>query len=87
VNDAEILDVADTYMKERAPEVTRFEASCTSDIVGIEYLTHTLNRAIVHFRESEYGKLRIVTQFHHVDPLLDANHHKQTRFRFSMNAD
>lgn len=42
----EILDQADEYMKERAPEFTRFEASCTSDIVGIDHLTHTLKRAL-----------------------------------------
>lgn len=87
VNVEEILDAADKYMKERAPEVTRFEASCTSDIVGIDYLTHTLKRAIEHFGESEYGKLRFVTKFHHVDRLLDAKHNGKTRFRFSVNAD
>ncbi|HCF53397.1 MAG TPA: spore photoproduct lyase, partial [Bacillus sp. (in: Bacteria)] len=87
VNVEEILDAADKYMKERAPEVTRFEASCTSDIVGIDYLTHTLKRAIEHFGESEYGKLRFVTKFHHVDHLLDAKHNGKTRFRFSVNAD
>ncbi|WP_408580896.1 spore photoproduct lyase family protein, partial [Bacillus mycoides] len=44
---------------------------CTSDIVGIDHLTHTLKRAIEHFGVSEYGKLRFVTKFHHVDHLLD----------------
>ena len=73
-------------MKERAPEITRFEASCTSDIVGIDHLTHSLKRAIEYFGESEYGKLRFVTKFHHVDHLLDAKHNGKTRFRFSMNA-
>ena len=33
-------------MDERAPEITRFEAACTSDIVGIDHLTHALKRAI-----------------------------------------
>lgn len=46
VNVDEIFDAAEEYMKERAPEITRFEASCTSDIVGIDHLTHTLKRAI-----------------------------------------
>ncbi len=49
VNVEEILDAADKYMKERSPEVTKFDTSCTSDIVGIDYLTHTLKRAIEHF--------------------------------------
>lgn len=87
VNVSEILSAADRYMKERAPEITRFEASCTSDVVGIDHLTHSLKRTIEHFGKSEFGKLRFVTKFHHVDHLLDANHQGKTRFRFSINAD
>ncbi|MEC3317056.1 spore photoproduct lyase family protein, partial [Bacillus thuringiensis] len=87
VNVDEILEAADKYMEAREPELTRFEASCTSDIVGIDHLTHTLKRAIEHFGESKYGKLRFVTKFHHVDHLLDAKHNGKTRFRFSVNAD
>lgn len=87
VNVEEVFDAAEQYMKERAPEETRFEASCTSDIVGIDHLTHSLKRAIEYFGESEYGRLRFVTKFAHVDHLLDAKHNGRTRFRFSMNAD
>ncbi|WP_406945225.1 spore photoproduct lyase [Halobacillus sp. SY10] len=87
VNVEEVFDAAEQYMKERAPEETRFEASCTSDIVGIDHLTHSLKRAIEYFGESEHGRLRFVTKFAHVDHLLDAKHNGRTRFRFSMNAD
>ena len=87
VNIEDILDAADQYIEERVPEVTRFEAACTSDIVGIDHLTHSLKRAIEHFGQSEYGQLRFVTKFHHVDHLLDAKHNGKTRFRFSVNAD
>lgn len=87
VNVDEIWAAADQYMTERAPEPTRFEASCTSDIVGIDHLTHTLKRTIEHFGRSQWGKLRFVTKFHHVDHLLDAAHNGNTRFRFSVNAD
>ncbi|MRG88111.1 spore photoproduct lyase [Salinibacillus xinjiangensis] len=87
VNVDEIFDAAEEYMKERAPEPTRFEASCTSDIVGVDHLTHTLKRAIEYFGESDHGRLRFVTKFSHVDHLLDANHNGRTRFRFSINAD
>ncbi|MCA1319307.1 spore photoproduct lyase [Bacillus tianshenii] len=87
VNLDEIFDAADKYMQERAPEITRFEASCTSDIVGIDHLTHSLKRAIEYFGKSEHGQLRFVTKFHHVDHLLDADHQGRTRFRFSVNAD
>ncbi|QKI83352.1 spore photoproduct lyase [Kroppenstedtia eburnea] len=87
VNVEEILDAAENYIRERAPEITRFEASCTSDIVGIDHLTHTLKRAIEYFGESKTGRLRFVTKFAHVDHLLDARHNGKTRFRFSINAD
>ncbi|MFD0618719.1 spore photoproduct lyase [Paenibacillus sp. GCM10027629] len=87
VNLEDIFDAADKYMQERAPEFTRFEASCTSDIVGVDHLTHTLKKTIEHFGKSEFGKLRFVTKFAHVDHLLDAKHQGRTRFRFSVNAD
>lgn len=87
VNVEEILDSAEKYMSERQPEPTRFEASCTSDIVGVDHLTHSLKRAIEFFGQSEYGRLRFVTKFAHVDHLLDAQHNGRTRFRFSINDD
>lgn len=87
VNVDEILEAADKYMNERAPEITRFEAACTSDVVGLDHLTHSLKRTIEHFGQAPYGRLRFVTKFHHVDHLLDANHNGHTRFRFSINAD
>ena len=87
VNTDEILEAAQNYMEERAPEMTRFEASCTSDIVGIDHITHSLKKAIEYFGDSKYGNLRFVTKFHHIDHLLDAKHNGRTRFRFSMNAD
>lgn len=87
VNTDEIFDAAEEYMQERAPDITRFEAACTSDIVGIDHLTHTLKRAIEYFGKSELGQLRFVTKFEHVDHLLDAEHNGKTRFRFSINDD
>lgn len=87
VNIDDIFEAADQYMKERAPEITRFEASCTSDIAGIDHLTHTLKKAIEYFGKSELGELRFVTKFAHIDHLLDAKHNGRTRFRFSMNDD
>ncbi|MDQ6598239.1 spore photoproduct lyase [Bacillus salipaludis] len=87
VNLDDIFEAAENYMKERAPDPTRFEASCTSDVVGVDHLTHTLKKAIEFFGQTEYGKLRFVTKFAHVDHLLDAKHNGRTRFRFSMNDD
>lgn len=87
VNVDEILAAADKYIAERIPEITTFEAACTSDVVAIDHLTHSLKKAIEHFGATDYGKLRFVTKFHHVDHLLDAKHQGKTRFRFSVNAD
>lgn len=86
VNLEEIFEQAQKYMDERKPEITRFEAACTSDIVGIDHITHSLKRAIEFFGQTDYGKLRFVTKFHHVDHLLDAKHNGKTRFRFSVNS-
>ncbi|MGP7816215.1 spore photoproduct lyase [Niallia sp. 01092] len=86
VNLEEIFTQADLYMKERGNQITRFEAACTSDIVGIDHLTHSLKKAIEHFGKSETGRLRFVTKYHHVDHLLDADHNGKTRFRFSVNS-
>ncbi|WP_255298392.1 spore photoproduct lyase [Brevibacillus dissolubilis] len=87
VNTDEILAQAQKYIKEREPEITRFEAACTSDPIGIEHITGNLKRTIEFMGEQPLGRLRFVTKFHHVDSLLDAKHNKHTRFRFSMNAD
>lgn len=46
VNLEEIFDQASKYMEERSPELTRFEAACTSDIVGIDHLTHSLKKRL-----------------------------------------
>jgi len=86
VNLDEIFEQAEKYMKEREGQITRFEAACTSDIVGIDHLTHSLKRAIEYFGKTETGQLRFVTKFHHVDHLLDAEHNGHTRFRFSINS-
>ena len=86
VNLDEIFDQATKYIEERKPEITRFEAACTSDIVGIDHLTHSLKRTIEFIGQTEYGRLRFVTKFHHVDHLLDAKHNGKTRFRFSVNS-
>lgn len=87
VNLDEIFDTAEKYIQERAPEITRFEAACTSDPVGIEHITGSLKKAIEFMGKQELGRLRFVTKFSNVDSLLDAAHNGHTRFRFSVNTD
>ncbi len=87
VNTDEILNRAKQYIEERAPEITRFEAACTSDPVGLEHISGSLKEYIEFMGREPLGRLRFVTKFHHVEPLLDAKHNGHTRFRFSVNAD
>ncbi len=87
VNLDEILAAAKNYIEERKPEITRFEAACTSDPVGIEHIHGALKKSIEFMAEQEYGKLRFVTKYAHVEPLLNLKHNKHTDFRFSINAD
>jgi spore photoproduct lyase len=87
VNMDDILGAAQKYIDERVPEITRFEAACTSDPVGLEHISGSLKQLIEFMGQQEHGRLRFVTKYHHVEPLLDAKHNKHTRFRFSVNAD
>lgn len=87
VNIDEILHTASKYIERRAPEITTFEAACTSDPVGLEHLTGSLEKMVNFFGKQELGRLRFVTKYATVDPLLDAHHNKHTRFRFSANAE
>ncbi|CDN44931.1 MULTISPECIES: spore photoproduct lyase [Paenibacillus] len=86
VNTDEIMEAAKGYIDERVPQITRFEAACTSDPVGLEPITGSLRELIEFMADQEYGRLRFVTKFHHVDSLLDARHNGHTRIRFSVNA-
>ncbi|MBB6635551.1 spore photoproduct lyase [Cohnella thailandensis] len=87
VNTEDILGAAKTYIEERAPEITRFEAACTSDPVGLEHLTGSLADAITFMANEPLGRLRFVTKYHHVEPLLHLKHNGNTRIRFSVNSD
>jgi len=86
VNIDDILAQAKAYIDERSPEITRFEAACTSDPLSIEHLTGHLRRLIEFMGGQPYGRLRFVTKYGFVDSLLDAKHNGHTRFRFSVNA-
>lgn len=87
VNTEDILRTAKQYIEERAPQITTFEAACTSDPVGLEHITGSLRELIQFMADEEFGRLRFVTKFHHVGPLLDIKHNNHTRIRFSINSD
>ncbi|MCM3126441.1 spore photoproduct lyase [Paenibacillus provencensis] len=87
VNTEDILHAAKDYIEVRKPEITRFEAACTSDPVGLEHITGSLGDLIRFMADEEFGRLRFVTKYHHVDPLLNIKHNGHTRIRFSVNAE
>jgi spore photoproduct lyase len=87
VNTDDIMEAAAAYMEERAPEITRFEAACTSDPVSLEHISGSLQELITFMARQPLGRLRFVTKFHHVEPLLGVEHNGHTRIRFSVNAD
>ena len=87
VNLDDIMERAAHYIAEREPEITRFEAACTSDPVGLEHITGSLAQLIEFMAKQEHGRLRFVTKFNNVDPLLGLAHNGHTRIRFSVNAD
>ncbi|MCY0900689.1 MAG: spore photoproduct lyase [Firmicutes bacterium] len=87
VNMDQILDAARGYIRERAPEVTTFEAACTSDPVGIEHLTGNLARVVEFAGQEPLARLRFVTKYDGVEPFLHLEHGGHTYFRFSVNAD
>ena len=87
VNIPEILSQAEQYIQERSPQITRFEAACTSDPLSLEHLTGSLRRLIEFMAGQEHGRLRFVTKYDLVDSLLHIRHNNHTRFRFSINAE
>lgn len=65
---------------------TSFEVSCYTDPLGIEHLTGSLAESIRYFGTREGGRLRWVSKFDRVEPLLDLPHQGHTRCRVSVNA-
>lgn len=53
VNLEEILATTENYIKERVPEITRFEAACISDPVGIEHIHGALKESIEFMANQE----------------------------------
>ena len=87
VNIEDILKRAEKYMKERAPEITIFEGSATSDPLPVERYTGLLAHCIKYFAREKLGKFRFVTKFTDLDSLLEIEHRGQTEFRFSLNSE
>lgn len=87
VNTEEIFDQAQSYMRERQPDITIFEGSATSDPVPVEPYSHSLKQAIEFFGQTSLGRFRFVSKFTDIDSLLSLNHKNHTEIRFTLNTD
>lgn len=87
VNIEDILEQAQSYIKERTPDITIFEGSATSDPVPVEPFTHALSQTVQFFRKSNLGRFRFVTKYTDIDTLLDLNHDNHTEVRFTLNTN
>jgi len=86
VNLDEILAKIKEITVSRMPAVTTFEAASAADPLAVEHITGSLSRTIEFFgAELPQGRLRVVTKFANAEPLLNLEHNRRTRFRFSIN--
>lgn len=85
VNLEEIFQHIKEIVELKSPNITTFEAASTSDPLAVEHLTGSLSKAIQFFGQLELARLRVVTKFASVGPLLNLNHNLHTKFRFSLN--
>ncbi|KAB2954676.1 spore photoproduct lyase [Heliorestis acidaminivorans] len=87
VNIEEILEQASKYVEKNSPSITTFEVASSGDPLSIEHLTGSLGQTISFFGQLPLGRLRFVTKFTYVDPLLSLDHQGHCRFRFSLNSN
>lgn len=80
----DILEQLPNYLQ--PGKLTTFEASCYTDPLSIEHLTGGLQKTISYFATLEEARLRFVTKFTAVAPLLSLPHNGHTRSRISINA-
>ena len=79
--------LANTQIYERTDRPVSFEASCYTDVLGIEHLTGALAETVRYFAAREGGRLRFVSKYDHVESLLGLPHNGHTRARTSLNAE
>jgi len=79
--------LANTQAYEQAGRLTSFEASCYTDVLGIEHLTGALAETVRYFAGRQGARLRFVSKYDHVQSLLGLPHGGHTRARASLNAE
>lgn len=86
VNIKDILQIIQSHINNKSPNITTFECSSITDPIALEHLTGNLKTVIEFFGKTDNGRLRLVTKYNNVDSLLNINHNKHTTFRFSINS-
>lgn len=83
---ANLPDILNNLPAYEQSPLTTYEVSCYTDPLSLEHLTGSLSECIRYFGQRSVARLRWVTKFSNVAPLLDLPHEGHTRCRFSINA-
>lgn len=86
INMDEIFETIEAHMANNPENITVFEAASHGDPLSLEHLTGTLQKSIGFFAHQKNGRMRVVTKFPYVEPLLNVEHNGHTHFRFSVNS-
>lgn len=86
VNLEEIFEAVKLHIEKSGKLDTSFEVACMGDPLALEHLTGALAKTIEFFGNLQEGRLRVVTKFDNVGPLLGIKHNGHTRFRISINS-
>lgn len=86
VNIEDIFENIRRHIEQNNRKITTFEVASMGDPLALEHLTGSLSKTIKFFGKLENGRLRVVTKFGNVDPLLSLEHNGHVRFRVSINS-
>jgi spore photoproduct lyase len=86
VNIDDIFDTIKRHIAKNNNNMTTFEVASAGDPLALEHITGSLAKTIEFFGGLDNGRLRVVTKYSNVDPLLNLNHNGHTRFRVSINS-
>ncbi len=87
INLDEILQPLLTILRNNRDQKTTSEISSSGDPLATEHLTGLLSKTIEILAEEPNARLRVVTKFPWVEPLLALKHNGNTFFRFSFNSE
>ena len=87
INLDEILQPLLTILRNNHDQKTTSEISSSGDPLATEHLTGLLSKTIEILAEEPNARLRVVTKFPWVEPLLALKHNGNTFFRFSFNSE